>query len=660
MPAIMRILGWKAQGLRCPDHDINCADLAGNPYPVTLIQMPNGTGKTTTLDLLRAALSGAAFGPGWNQHKISEFQKRNSDETNGFFEVRLLLNDRRATILMEFDFENGRVLYKTTHGQGRRDGFHPPPNFRRFMNEDFVNFYVFDGELAQHLLKPEDTNAEIVVEHLFQMNAFDEMARKVGDYWNDKTQKVNATGKRGRSQRQKRLESLKARLTRLKNEQKDLLKKRKSLTTKLQKKEAIYKQEIEKQEDLSQALGNAEIKAEYLKGKVREEALDVLDMMRDPHVLSSSFANSMLALKDGLDKVKLPESAAREFFEDLADEMECVCGRPIDAEIAETIRTRASQYLGSEDVSLLNSMKTAIKDGIGDTPDECENGLNTRIGNLSSAVEEELEARNDLDLLRHNAEQSDPAIKSARDDSESLRKQIEDVDYELEKFESEDQTQKNERTYGIAILEKRIDDVERKLAEITHTTKEKAKHDTLTAIINNARKKAHHGITTELCHQANERISELIPRNNILIDRIEHNLILKGQEGGSVGETLSIAYAFLATLFHRSDHQLPFIVDSPAGPIDLAVRPKIGELIPKLTGQFIAFTISSERTHFITPLKRASNTKIQFITLFRKGPEGLERKAHEKGTDLEETIDGLNVSGEDFFNEFQIEEEGAI
>ena len=104
MPAIMRILGWKAEGLRCPDHIIRCADSDDNPYPISLIQMPNGTGKTTTLELLRAALSGVAFNPGWDPDTISKFQKRNSEEPNGFFEVQLLLNDRRVTIMMEFDF----------------------------------------------------------------------------------------------------------------------------------------------------------------------------------------------------------------------------------------------------------------------------------------------------------------------------------------------------------------------------------------------------------------------------------------------------------------------------------------------------------------------------------------------------------------------------
>ena len=124
----------------------------------------------------------------------------------------------------------------------------------------------------------------------------------------------------------------------------------------------------------------------------------------------------------------------------MADEAECICGRaPIDAEIAETIRTRANQYLGSEDVSLLNSMKSSIKDAIGDTPGEYEVDLNTRMESLSSVVREELDARNNLDSLKFEAEQSDPAVKRARVDIENLRNEIKDINVKLEKFESKDQ-----------------------------------------------------------------------------------------------------------------------------------------------------------------------------------------------------------------------------
>ena len=138
-----------------------------------------------------------------------------------------------------------------------------------------------------------------------------------------------------------------------------------------------------------------------------------------------------------------------------------------------------------------------------------------------------------------------------------------------------------------------------------------------------------------------------MPDNAIRVQRVERCLVLEGQEGGSAGETLSIAYAFLSTLFTRVEHQLPFVVDSPAGPIDLRVR-TISELIPRLARQFVAFTISSERQTFITPLEAASPVPIQYITMFRKGPADMERTAmHHSDTVL--TKDGVLVPGKEFF-----------
>ena len=67
-----------------------------------------------------------------------------------------------------------------------------------------------------------------------------------------------------------------------------------------------------------------------------------------------------------------------------------------------------------------------------------------------------------------------------------------------------------------------------------------------------------------------------------------------------------MGYAFLATLFNRTEHQLPFVVDSPANPIDLRVRARVAELIPRLSNQFIAFTISSERQGFLPGLEQAA------------------------------------------------------
>ena len=47
------ILGWEAKGLRCPDGKIDlCKD---GSKKINLIQMPNGTGKSTYLELIRGA-----------------------------------------------------------------------------------------------------------------------------------------------------------------------------------------------------------------------------------------------------------------------------------------------------------------------------------------------------------------------------------------------------------------------------------------------------------------------------------------------------------------------------------------------------------------------------------------------------------------------------
>ena len=109
----------------------------------------------------------------------------------------------------------------------------------------------------------------------------------------------------------------------------------------------------------------------------------------------------------GLDRVKLPESAAREFFEELSEERECVCGRPIDEAIRTVIRDRAQQYLGSEDVSLLNAMKSAVADAVGQSRHQPARDLSKHIDELSDMVRKLHTAQNDRDALRQTAEQTD-------------------------------------------------------------------------------------------------------------------------------------------------------------------------------------------------------------------------------------------------------------
>jgi hypothetical protein len=275
---------------------------------------------------------------------------------------------------------------------------------------------------------------------------------------------------------------------------------------------------------------------------------------------------------------------------------------------------------------------------------------------LEALVARRRDSINQLEELRLSAERSDPAVKRASEVIKGLEDQLAHINRELEKYDNMDEGQLDERTFGIVVIADRIKVAEDKLAEIKGTIKLRDKRDVLTGILNDAHERAYALINAEICSDANERITELMPHNRILIARVERSLILEGQEGGSAGETLSIAYAFLATLFNRSDHELPFIVDSPAGPIDLAIRPRIAELIPKLTDQFIAFTISSEREGFVPKLKQSTADEVQFITLFRKGALRPDEIPSDQSL-IKESTDGIVIEGEAFFNAFQLDTE---
>mgnify|MGYP001190480569 CR=1 FL=1 len=249
-PVSLEVLEWSAKGLRCPDYHISFDKGNGQVYPVSLIQMPNGTGKTTTLNLLRAALSGSALN--WGYQEVMSFQKKTNPSSHGQFQVSLRYNGTRITILMEFDFNQGKVSYFTTAGSGKKTGFKPPSPCKDFLSQDFINFLVFDGELAQQLLDPNSSNAKKAIENLYKLKYFHRMNSLISTYWKKKIESATATGKKGLTQRKHRVKVLEGRLTLLKTQKEKL---ENDLSTKVKQLEALqskYQEKISSIEDIKE------------------------------------------------------------------------------------------------------------------------------------------------------------------------------------------------------------------------------------------------------------------------------------------------------------------------------------------------------------------------------------------------------------------------
>ena len=658
--ATMRILGWKVEGLRCPDHEIDCRKTDDEPFPVTLIQMPNGTGKTTTLTLLRVALSGDAGE--WSESQVQEMKKKEGSDEEGFFELYLMLDGKRVTIRMDFYFGSNRVFYKTTRGLGRKDGFNPPPNLRRFMTPEFVDFYIFDGELAENLLDRKNTHAEKAIENLFQIHLLNRMRGEIAKYWQKQTRHYTGAGQTAHTRRTKLLGEwetrLKELLTKKSKLEEDLIKVTDQRAHQLKK----HDQELKRHKHQEQNIRKAEDAVKVLKNRIDDHAKRVLDKMRDPHALSSVFANEVFELKESLDRLQLPESAAREFFEDLSNEEECVCGREINQDIRKTILERSRRYLGSEDVNLLSAVKASVSNAVDESREKPYEELQESVQSLSTLIEELESAENELHALEDKVAKSDPDVGKAKDEIRRLEIDEQSIISELRRLDGKDENfqisgynkEDPKRIWAIETVRGGVKYFEEQIAEITNTLALKEKKDILEKILDKAHKKAREIITVEICKDANQRFTEIMPNNNISIEKIDGCLELKGQTKGSMGETQAVGYAFLSTLFHRANqHQLPFVVDSPCGAIDLKVRENIGKIVPQLADQFIAFMTSSERESFLDAMRKPDNTRIQYLTLFRKNVgHFIDEEAVLEKT---ETSDGVLVKDENFFEKFQEE-----
>lgn len=655
MTLILRIEGWEARGLRCPDHRVDLSRADG-VYPISLIQMPNGTGKTTTLRLLRAALSGSLDGDDANRDDIEALARRGGEESEGEFRLRLLCNDELVTFILRFDFESGEVRYLTTLRSGQKLGFQPPAGFERFLRPQFVEFFLFDGELADNLLSPKHTNAQTAIEDLFYLGTFTKIRGRVEDYWKEEIERRGASEKKGFNRRQNRVHKLELRLHQLEEEQGELQQELSTVEAKLADREERFQRALAQRDDDQRRVQAAENEVNQTETELRETSRSVLERMRRPQTLAVSFARKIRQLKLSFDRVKLPESAAREFFEELAEEPVCVCGRPLDPETREKLRRRARQYFGSEEVAMLNSMKTEISEQVPSEEDEPARELDALLDTLKQARAAADSAKTQLDSVRVEVASGDPTREATLEEIKEFTGRRRELERDLQKYEDTSTSAGDEST-GTQVLRRRLEQAERDLAEITETLSLKAKKEVLVTLLERIVNRARENLGAGICAETNERIHRLMPENRIRIREIHRCLRLKDQAGGSAGENLCVAYAFLSTLFNRTDqYDLPFVVDSPANPIDLAIRTQIADLVPRLSHQFIAFTISSERERFVDVLERNAREDIRFLTLFRRGPQDLEQAARETDR-FEESLDGMLVSDRDFFRSFQLETE---
>ncbi len=259
----------------------------GKVAPVSLIQMPNGTGKTTTLEMLMAALDGEAVN--WNADRVRGFRRAGDSSERGEFIVHLLMDDKPLTFELVLDYTAGTARYQTTQpgSGGVTKGHRPPPALYRFLRPQFINLFVFDGEFADRLLDPARSEAAKAIDALCQLYLLDDIA----DFADQEQQRV-IKAKRGTPQTAgglaswqakraliaKRISELTEAQTKAKKEQAEL----KSSVTKLTE---LIGTHMSRSSGVQERFAKAQSELQEAESKVILKSSNLMQSIRLPYVL---------------------------------------------------------------------------------------------------------------------------------------------------------------------------------------------------------------------------------------------------------------------------------------------------------------------------------------------------------------------------------------
>lgn len=298
--------------------------------------------------------------------------------------------------------------------------------------------------------------------------------------------------------------------------------------------------------------------------------------------------------------------------------------------------TRAEQYLGSDQQSVLNTIKSSLKDSVYDE----------RLKKEFEELEELRDQANRLDArFKTNEEKLIQAggerARELQERSEELMELIGKARNELERIESKDENDESlTEENNLYKADQKFRYYEQEIAKATRTNTALRKKELVEFLVNEIKRQVTTALKQEIIRKTNEKLRRVIVDDYVEIESIDRYIKLKGRDGASEGQTLSIAYCFLGTLFEDSELEFPFVIDSPTGKMDFEKRQAVADVIPLVFNQMIAFVQSAEVERFADRFYKNSDS--QYLTVVAS-PQDQSVVVHE---------------GIEFFDSYQREHKG--
>lgn len=574
------------------------------------VMMANGTGKTTTMTLIKGLLDGSA--KNWPVDYVKSFAPTTTTGDKGEFSITVKFDEKQYKYFLSLDYVNGIAKIETqAPPKGRETGLLLPTAIKGIFTPEFVSRFVFDGEQAKKSMDRTSNEADETIRYLYRLDELDEiLAMNMNILTEIQNAEGGSTGTRGS------LSNLRSRQKKVRDHIASLEKKQKQLNGDIARfsQEKIEKekqrQELDKNyEALNKEKNEVIAEQEKNRGNVDVKITEIVSLVKTPYLVSEGLCNRMYEFGDAMKKLKLPKSSSKDFFTELAYAEKCVCDRCIGEKERDAILKNAERYLGSDHQAVLNNIKSVL---MGSTYDEHLVAAFEELGKLQEQ-KTRLNARF-ADVEDKLIKAGGPQVEQLQSEIEVLIGQISSAQTQLKIIESKDEDDETLTEENNLHKARRADaEYEVKIASTTKTNAALRKKNVVQDLVNEIRTQATAALKEEIIKKANDKISRVIKDDYIEIESIDGYIKLKDREGASDGQTLSIGYCFLGTLFEEAELEFPFVIDSPTGKMDFDKRQAVADIIPVVFNQMIAFVQSAEVKCFADRFYK--NTDTQYLTI---------------------------------------------
>ncbi|WP_316979538.1 AAA family ATPase [Shumkonia mesophila] len=625
----VRVLGWRYENIRGDLRDIEI-DLALTPNRWTLIQMPNGTGKTTTMSLFRAIFAGEALTP----QAVRNFRAADNADT-GLFEVRLTVDGRPFRLQLKLDYRDGSHSYWTARSEvrsgGLDEGLSLPTELRRLLTPEFSRLFIFDGELAKEIRTVGKERAADAIRTLYGLDRLADLSRQIDRLVGETQQRAAAVSTaselKGVRRWRNAYDAAVANKERLTQQHLDFQKQHRDLEARGSSLTAQISGRIQQDETLKKRKQQLDEERERIDRAIFELTAQGMSVLRAPAKLHPRILDRLRGLGGRLTHLKLPKTISAEFFKELAEQTECVCGRSITPPVKQAILDRADSYLAEDQILVINKMKLALRESSADVTQI--NAVATALTARQRELRQNKMALDQLELDRIEA--GDTEVERLRNEVRRVETDLEKIDAALERLTTRDTSR--QRALGVTaesnlpLCEIELKRCREKHATATKTRRFVMQSECMKEILSSITVEALDKLRERVRLSTNEKLAQLVPSEKLRIAKIGGALELESggiasKPGVSEGQSLAVAYAFLTSLLTDATYKLPFIVDSPAVSLDTKVRREVGDLIPDLFDQMIIFVISSEREGFADAFYDREGVK--YLTVWRDGHSGTE------------------------------------